>query len=171
MSQFEVYEAFLSKKDKLAASLAQGRAEEESKQATVIALEAAPGEASTQDRNGADSHILKSSPPAYIICQCTDENYLNVIEHEGVLLSMSYMKGTYVTSRPTGYTNLAISAAFLAPGNSNNGSQSTVANNAQAPSMISTSAASQNKSANAMLSEMNAQKAGQPYGMNTGEDW
>lgn len=60
--------------------------------------------------------VLKSTPPAYIICQCTDENYLNVLEQDGVLLSMSYFKGTYVKSRPTGYTNLAVSATFLASG-------------------------------------------------------
>lgn len=67
---------------------------------------------------GGDLMTLKSTPPAYIICQCTNENYLNVIEHEGVMLSMSYMQGSYVMSRPTGYTNLAVSAAFLASGSS-----------------------------------------------------
>lgn len=60
--------------------------------------------------------VLKSDPPAYIICQCKDENYLNVVEHDGVMLSMSYLKGTYIMSRPTGYTNLAVSPAFLASG-------------------------------------------------------
>lgn len=33
---------------------------------------------------------------------------------DGVLLSLSYFKGSYTMSRPTGFTNLAISAAFLA---------------------------------------------------------
>ena len=62
------------------------------------------------------SSVLKCTPPAYIICQCKDENYLNIIEHDGIMLSMSYFKGTYVWSRPTGYTNLAVSVTFLASG-------------------------------------------------------
>lgn len=53
--------------------------------------------------------VLTSSPQSYIIGQCFDENYLNVLEHDGIMLSISYLKGSYVVSRPTGYTNLAVS--------------------------------------------------------------
>ena len=87
---------------------------------------------------------LKCTPPAYIICKCTDENYLNVIEHDGVMLSQSYFKGSYVMSRPTGYTNLAVSATFLASGSS----KSKVWNTS-----------TQGKSASAMLAELEAQKS------------
>ena len=51
-----------------------------------------------------------------MICKCEDENYLNAMEHDGILLSMSYLKGSYVMSKPTGFTNLAVSAAYLASG-------------------------------------------------------
>ena len=97
-----------------------------------------------------NSAVLKSSPPAYIICRCTDENYLGVTEHDGVMLSMSYMRGSYVMSRPTGYTNLAISAAFLASG----------APRANVRLATPPASASQNKSASAMLAELDKQKNG-----------
>ena len=102
-----------------------------------------------------NSAVLKSSPPAYIICRCSDENYLGVTEHDGVMLSMSYMKGRYVMSRPTGYTNLAVSAAFLASG----------APKANVRLATPPASAPQNKSAAAMLEELNQQKQG---GMNGG---
>ena len=102
-----------------------------------------------------DSAVLKSSPPAYIICRCSDENYLGVTEHDGVMLSMSYLKGSYVMSRPTGYTNLAVSAAFLASG----------APRANVRLATPPASAPQNKSAAAMLEELNQQKQG---GMNGG---
>ena len=102
-----------------------------------------------------NSAVLKSSPPAYIICRCSDENYLGVTEHDGVMLSMSYLKGSYVMSRPTGYTNLAVSAAFLASG----------APRANVRLATPPASAPQNKSAAAMLEELNQQKQG---GMNGG---
>jgi len=92
VSKFEIYEAFLKTKD-----LAFAAAEED----RAVASEA-------------HSPVLRSSPPSYIICQCKEENYINVIEHENVMLSLSYFKGSYVASKPTGFTNLAVSAAFLA---------------------------------------------------------
>jgi hypothetical protein len=58
--------------------------------------------------------VLTCTPQPYIIGQCSDENYLNVVEHDGIMLSISYLKGSYIVSKPTGYTNLAVSASFLA---------------------------------------------------------
>ena len=71
------------------------------------------------------------------------------------MLSMSYMKGRYVMSRPTGYTNLAVSAAFLASG----------APRANVRLATPPASGPQNKSAAAMLEELNQQKQG---GMNGG---
>ena len=71
-------------------------------------------QANAAGASGSDSLTLKSTPPAYIICQSTEENLLNQTDYEGVFLRTSYLQGSYVMSRPTGYTNLAVSAAFLA---------------------------------------------------------
>ena len=65
---------------------------------------------------------------------------MNLIEHEGVMLSQSYYKCSYVTSRPTGFTNLAVSAAFLASGGP--------------PIANQISLGAQGKSAAAMLAEL-----------------
>jgi len=62
------------------------------------------------------------------------------------MLSISYLKGSYIMSRPTGYTNLAVSAAFLAKG----APKATVR-------MLNNSVTEpqQDKSASAMLKELN----------------
>lgn len=82
---------------------------------------------------------------------------MNVVEHEGVMLSLSYLKGSYVMSRPTGYTNLAVSAAFLASGGVKIDVKVPPLAN---PIVDQTSSASANKSANAMLAELDNQKQG-----------
>ena len=121
MSKFEIYGGYLHQKDSKnsPATTMTPTLEDtpmvdgDERTAAAIALEVGEsGDASTVKQHG-ETHSLKSTPPAYIICQCKDENYLNVVEHDGIIMSMSYLKGSYVTSRPTGYTNLAISAAFL----------------------------------------------------------
>lgn len=65
---------------------------------------------------GRSKTVLTRTPPPFIIGKCSDENYLRVVDEndDGVLLSLSYFKGSFIMSRPTGFTNLAISAAFLA---------------------------------------------------------
>ena len=88
ISKFEVYETFIKKKDGI---------DEEAKDAT----------------ESAGRKILSMTPPAFIICRSIDENYLNVIDSGDVSLSLGYLKASYVFSKPTGYTNLAISDAFL----------------------------------------------------------
>mmetsp|Transcript_27556 Transcript_27556/g.34209 ORF Transcript_27556/g.34209 Transcript_27556/m.34209 type:complete len:163 (+) Transcript_27556:1415-1903(+) len=90
ISKFDLYQAFVQKKDGF----------EEAKDAT----------------ESAGRKILNTTPPAFIICRCTDENYLNVIDSGDVSLSLSYLKASYVWSKPTGYTNAAISDAFLRKG-------------------------------------------------------
>lgn len=121
MSKLEIYEGYLRKKDSQVEAQ-EPTAEHKNEESAVnnngaIAIPPlADDEASTPKMNKLqqNSSVLKSTPPAFIICQSKDESYLNILEHEGVMLSLSYLKGTYVTSKPTGYTNLAVSAAFLA---------------------------------------------------------
>jgi len=90
------------------------------------------------------------TPPAYIICRALDENYLPVIDSGDVSLSISYLKSNYVFSKPTGYTNLAISGAFLHKGapKATTHMIDTTASNQQAGAI---SGVNQNKSASAML--------------------
>lgn len=83
-----------------------------------------------------------------------------MLEHDGVLLTMSYYKGTYVMSRPTGYTNLAVSAAFLASGSGATGSSIPLPPHARD---AGTSSAAVGKSAAAMLAERDAQVGGAGY--------
>ena len=56
--------------------------------------------------------VIKCTPEPYVICETKDETYLNVIEHNGLLLSMSYFACSYVVSQPTGYNNLSVSQEF-----------------------------------------------------------
>jgi|LauGreDrversion4_2_1035121.scaffolds.fasta_scaffold05714_1 hypothetical protein len=42
-----------------------------------------------------------------------NENYLDMIDNEGVVLSTSYLECEYVVSEPTGVTNLAAGPIFL----------------------------------------------------------
>ena len=120
MSKLEIYDGYLRKKDSQAEPQ-DPTADDKNEESAGNNNEAIPvadvdDEASTPKINKLqqNSSVLKSTPPAFIICQSKDESYLNVMEHEGVMLSLSYLKSTYVTSKPTGYTNLAVSAAFLA---------------------------------------------------------
>ena len=111
MSKFEIYDSYLTKKDNEAC----GKQQQEGKQDQEEASDAIAVQPQANGVVG-DSLTLKSTPPPYIICQCTEENLLNETNQEGVLLRTSYLQGSYVMSRPTGYTNLAVSAAFLASG-------------------------------------------------------
>jgi len=97
ISKFEIYETYLHGKDKVGSSAGDAFQD---------------GARTTLPKN--NCKILTSTPPAFIICQCKDESYINVVENENVMLSLSYLKGSYVMSKPTGYTNLAISATYLA---------------------------------------------------------
>lgn len=49
------------------------------------------------------------TPAPFIICRALDENYLPVIDSGDVSLSISFLKSNFVLSKPTGYTNAAIS--------------------------------------------------------------
>ena len=145
MSKFEIYDSFVKDKDMSAST------NEENKN------DAAANDSTEQSSTAVETTVnpkfeiktLTCTPPPFIICQCSDENYLNVVEQDGIMLSLSYFKGSYVMSRPTGYTNFAISTSFLASGSNS----APLAN----PIASSTTAAS-NKSANAMLAELDAQK-------------
>lgn len=79
---------------------------------------------------------------------------------------MSYMQGSYVTSRPTGYTNLAISAAFLASGAPQAAQRPTIGKGVKPTIRVNHNANAttlNDKSASAMLAELDAQKnGGQP---------
>ena len=60
--------------------------------------------------------IYKSTPPAYIICRNLDENMMFELMSGDTSLLLSYIKASYVYSKPTGFTNKAISEAFLRKG-------------------------------------------------------
>ena len=92
ISKFEVYDAYIKKKD----GSAENSIEEE--------------------KENAGKKILTMTPTPFIICRALDENYLPVIENGDVFLNISTLKSSYVKSKPTGYTNDAISAAFLQKG-------------------------------------------------------
>lgn len=61
------------------------------------------------------ARVIKCKPEPYIICrQGTDENYApDIIDHEELFLSISYVNCDYVWSRPTGKGNAAISDKYL----------------------------------------------------------
>lgn len=62
-----------------------------------------------------DGGANQCKPPRYVILrQGTDENYSQeVIEHNEVFLTISYIDCQYVWSQPDGTTNLAIAPKFL----------------------------------------------------------
>ena len=90
------------------------------------------------------------TPAPFIICRALDETYLPLIDNGDVSLNMSALKCNYVYSKPTGYTNSAISTAFLQRGAPK--ASLSMINTSQSAGSASNSA-SQNKSAAAMLRE------------------
>ena len=58
--------------------------------------------------------VIKCTPTPYIVCEYQDSDIINFIEgQEGTTLTTSTVKCRYVTSRPTGITNLSISEEYL----------------------------------------------------------
>lgn len=65
-------------------------------------------------QKGDEFKVIKMNPQPYVVCKCTDTEVVNLIEaQEGVTLTVSQMKCVYMTSQPTGDTNLAVSAEYL----------------------------------------------------------
>ena len=91
--------------------------------------------------------VIKCTPTPFVVCEQQDSHFIKQIEGgEGIALSMSSLTCRYVTSRPTGTTNLAISEEYL---------------NKYVPRRTAASVqANQSKSAAAMLKELKTQKTG-----------
>ena len=95
--------------------------------------------------------VIPCSPTPYIVCQYQDSQLLKEIkQEEGIVLSMSQLRCKYVTSRPTGTTNLAISEEYLNKYTSKRTAQSFQP--------------AQGKSAATMLAEMNTKKSDEGEG-------
>ena len=85
-----------------------------------------------------------------------------MVDNGDVSLSISYLKSNYIFSKPTGYTNLAISDAFLRKGapKATMHMIDTTASNQQAAAI---SNVNKNKSASSMLRELDNAPQGIPY--------
>ena len=62
----------------------------------------------------AENQVIKCDPQPFVILRPgNNENYLDMQEKDGVVLSVSYVECEYVMSEPTGLTNLAIGPNYL----------------------------------------------------------
>jgi len=62
----------------------------------------------------AEDKVIKCEPQPFVILRPgKNENYLDMQEKDGVVLSVSYVECEYVMSEPTGHTNLAIGPKYL----------------------------------------------------------
>jgi len=65
-------------------------------------------------QKGDEFKVIKMNPQPYIICKSTDSEFVNLIEErDGVTMTVNQLKCMYMTSQPTGETNLAISEEYL----------------------------------------------------------
>lgn len=86
----------------------------------------------------AEDKVIKCDPQPFVILRPgKNENYLDMQEKNGVVLSVSYVECEYVMSEPTGLTNFAIGPKYL-------------------EKFVPSSGYSQNKSAATMLKEREA---------------
>lgn len=58
--------------------------------------------------------VIKCNPKPYVICKSEDAEVINLIEErDGITLTVNQLKCVYMTSQPTGDTNLAVSVEYL----------------------------------------------------------
>jgi hypothetical protein len=62
----------------------------------------------------AEDQVIKCEPQPFVILRPgKNENYLDMQEKDGVVLSVSYVECEFVMSEPTGLTNFAIGPNYL----------------------------------------------------------
>jgi len=124
MTQLEIYEAYLQKidspevLDQVAVKLdfdkpAGGQTQqiEEVKQEPQDTIDTTT--AATEGAKPTVDPVIKCNPQPVLILRGNDESYINMVENEGVLLSLSYLNCEYVMSQPNLKTNLAVAESFL----------------------------------------------------------
>lgn len=74
-----------------------------------------------------ENPVIRCNPQPIMILRGEDENYCGVIEKDGVLLSVTMVRCSFVESEPTGFTNLSVPAGFWTKYQHPEGSKSAAA--------------------------------------------